>query len=187
VSQTAATQRFSVTNNVVLLIIYTFMGACLLVASILALTQPLPYAENPLLMKVTMGWLGFPLAVALIALNVRKILTRRDAIVVDERGITDHTGGMAPGFISWDDLEEVFLLKLKDDTYLCAVPRDYNAWCTQLSTRQRRLAQANVDAGFAPIRIQFKKVTDTYTAQDGLCAVRRFHPEKVTRVRKPKY
>lgn len=186
-SQTNATERFSVTNNIVLLIIYTFMGACLLLASILVLTQPLPYAENPLLMKVAMGWFGFPLAIAFMALNVRKILTRRDAIVVDELGITDRTDGMASGFISWDDIEEVFLLKLKDDTYLCAVPQDYDAWRTQLGARQRRLAQANVDAGFAPIRIQFKKVTDVYTAQDGLCAVRRFHPEKITRVRKPKY
>ena len=41
--------------------------------------------------------------------------------------------------------------------------------------------------GFAPIRIQFKKANDKYTAQDGLAAVRRFAPEKITRIRKPKY
>ena len=52
---------------------------------------------------------------------------------------------------------------------------------------QARLAQANKDMGFAPIRIQFKKANDKYTAQDGLAAVRRFAPEKISRIRKPKY
>lgn len=56
-----------------------------------------------------------------------------------------------------------------------------------LGRAPRRLAQANLDAGFAPIRIQFKKATERLTAADGLAAVRHFCPEKVSKVRKPKY
>lgn len=167
--------------------IYTFMGVCLLVAGVLALTQPLPHADNPIFLRVTLGGLGTPFAIWLIVSNVRKIHQKRNAIVIDESGITDNTGSMAPGFIPWDEIADVHLLKLKDDTYLCATPTNYEAWSSRLGRGQRRLAQANLDAGFAPIRIQFKKVTERFDAADGLSAVRGFHPEKVSKVRKPKY
>lgn len=167
--------------------IYLFMGVCLFAAGMLALTQPLPHADNPMFLRVTLGGLGVPFSVWLIASNARKIYLKRNAIVIDEHGITDNTGSMAPGFVAWDEIEDVHLLKLKDDTYLCATPTDYVSWSARLRRGQRRLAQANLDAGFAPIRIQFKKATERYTAADGLAAVRRFHPEKVSKVRKPKY
>lgn len=186
-AQERSTAEFTVTGNVVLPALYIFMGACLAVGALLVISQPLPFAENPILMKVTMGYLGLPVSIAIIALNVRKITTRREAIRIDERGITDRTGALASGFTPWDEISEVYLLKLKDDSFLCAVPSDYEAWLGRLSTRQRRLATANSDAGFSPIRIQFKLVTDKASAQDGINAVRRIRPDKVTRVRKPKY
>lgn len=167
--------------------IYMFMGLCLLVAAVLALTQPLPHADNPMFLRVTLGGLGLPCSIWLIVSNIRKIYLKRNAIVIDERGIADNTGSMAPGLIPWDEIADVHLLKLKDNTYLCAAPVDYDAWAAHLRRGQRRLAQANLDAGFAPIRIQFKKATERYTAADGLVAVKRFHPEKVSKVRKPKY
>lgn len=186
-SQPKNPEKLSVNNNLVLLAIYAFMGLCLLLGSVLVLTQPLPYADNPLLMKVTMGYVGFPLSLGIIVVSVRKMIMRKDAILIDERGITDHTSGLSSGFTAWEDIKEIFLLKLKDDSFLCALPADYDAWYARLSKSQQRLAQANVDAGFAPIRIQFKKITDKYHAQDGLAVCRRFHPEKIGRVRKPKY
>lgn len=167
--------------------IYCFMSICLLAAALLALTQPLPHADNPLLLKIFLGGCGLACSVWLFTSNIRKILSQRSAIIIDENGITDNTGSMAPGFIAWDDVADVYLLKLKDDTFLCAIPEDYDAWSSKLSKRARRLAQANRDAGFAPIRIQFKKVTERYTAQDGLATVRALHPEKISRVRKPRY
>ena len=110
-----------------------------------------------------------------------------DVSGIDESGITDNTDSMGSGFTPWEQISEVFLLRLKDDTYLCAVPTDYDSWASTRNRRQARLAQANKDMGFAPIRIQFKKANDKYTAQDGLAAVRRFAPEKISRIRKPKY
>ena len=180
-------EKLSINANVVLLASYLFMGVCLLAGAILVLTQPIPYAENPTIMKVGMGWVMLPVSAFIIGSNITKIAKRRNAIVIDERGITDNTDSMGSGFTPWDQISEVFLLKLKDDTYLCAVPNDYDAWVCTRNRRQARLAQANKDMGFAPIRIQFKKASDRYHAQDGLAAVKRFHPEKVTRVRKPKY
>lgn len=180
-------ERLSITSNVVLLGSYLFMGVCLFAGAILVLTQPLPFAENPLVMKVGMGWLMVPVSLFIICSNITKIVKRRNAIVIDENGITDNTDSMGSGFTPWDQISEVFLLKLKDDTYLCAVPVDYDSWVSARNRRQARLALANKDMGFAPIRIQFKKANDRYTAADGLAAVKRFHPEKATRIRKPKY
>lgn len=183
----ASSERLVVRNKVFLPVIWGLMGLCLLVASILALTQPIPHADNPLLLRLATGVLGLPASLFIVFMNARKVFSRRYAVLIDERGITDNTGGLASGFTPWEEIAEVFLLKLKDDTYLCAVPVDYEAWSSHLNGRQRRLAQANLDAGFAPIRIQFKKVSERVTAQDGLATARRFQPKKITRVRKPKY
>ena len=201
--ENTATERLSITANVVLLGSYLFMGVCLLAGAILVLTQPLPFAENPMVMKVGMGWVMIPVSLFIICSNIIKIVRRRNAIVIDENGITDNTDSMGSGFTPWEQISEVFLLRLKDDTYLCAVPTDYDSWASTRNRRQARLAQANKDMGFAPvlfclgqahkdkgvapIRIQFKKANDKYTAQDGLAAVRRFAPEKISRIRKPKY
>ena len=185
--ENTATERLSITANVVLLGSYLFMGVCLLAGAILVLTQPLPFAENPMVMKVGMGWVMIPVSLFIICSNIIKIARRRNAIVIDESGITDNTDSMGSGFTPWEQISEVFLLRLKDDTYLCAVPTYYDSWASTRNRRQARLAQANKDMGFAPIRIQFKKANDKYTAQDGLAAVRRFAPEKISRIRKPKY
>ena len=120
--ENTATERLSITANVVLLGSYLFMGVCLLAGAILVLTQPLPFAENPMIMKVGMGWVMIPVSLFIICSNIIKIVRRRNAIVIDESGITDNTDSMGSGFTPWGQISEVFLLRLKDDTYLCAVP-----------------------------------------------------------------
>lgn len=174
-------------NPIVLHLILIFMGVCLFVAALLAAFAPLPYAENPLVMRVGMGYLGLPASVILIGMNVHKLVNRRNAIRIDEDGITDNTTALSSGFTPWDQISEVFLLRLKSDDYLCAVPADYDSWFANLSKRQQRLAQANLDAGFAPIRIQFKKVSDRVTSKEGVAFVKKLKPKKVTRIRKPRY
>ena len=179
--------RLEIRNSIARHLILIFMGACLFVAAALAAFAPLPYADNELVMRVGMGYLGLPLSVALVAFNLRKVISRRCALLIDEAGITDHTTALSSGFTAWEDISEVFLLRLKGDDYLCAVPVDYEAWLAGKSAAQRKLAEANVDAGFAPIRIQFKKVTDRVSSKEGVAFVKRLRPKIVTHVRKPKY
>lgn len=176
-----------VRNPIVLHILIIFMGVCLLVAALLAAFAPLPYAENPMVMRIGMGYCGIPVALGLIYMNVRKLVHRRNAIRIDAEGITDNTSALSSGFTPWDDISEVFLLRLKNDDYLCAIPSDFDTWYAKLSKRQQKLAQANLDAGFAPIRIQFKKVTDRVSSKDGVAFVKKLMPKKVTRIRKPRY
>lgn len=100
-------------NPIVLHIILIFMGLCLLVAALLAAFAPLPYAENPMFMRIGMGYCGIPFSIALIYLNIHKIIHRRNAIRIDKNGITDNTTSLSSGFTSWDNIAEVFLLRLK--------------------------------------------------------------------------
>ncbi|MDY2777263.1 MAG: STM3941 family protein [Collinsella sp.] len=174
-------------NPIVMHLILILMGLCLFTAALLAAFAPLPHAENPLVMRIGMGYLGLPVSCGIILLNIHKILHRRSAIRIDKQGITDNTSLLSSGFTPWDEISEVFLLRLKSDDYLCAVPVDYEAWYSKLSKRQKGLAQANVDAGFAPIRIQFKKVSDRVTSKEGVSFVKKIVPKKVSRIRKPRY
>lgn len=179
--------RLDVRFNIVLHLILIFCGACMLCAAVLAAFAPIPYAENPLLVRIGMGYCGIPASLALIGINLRKVLFRRSAVRIDEDGITDHTSAFSSGFTSWDDLREVYLLRLKNDDFLCAEPLDYDAWFAKLTKQQQRLASANRDLGFAPIRIQFRKVSDHVSSKDGVSFCKRIKPKKVGAVRKPRY
>ena len=176
-----------VRNNVFRHITIIFMGLCLGLCSVLAITQPLPFAENELLMRIWMGYLGLPVSITLVAFNVWRIVSRPYAIIINDAGITDYTTALSSGFTPWDEISSVFLLRLKSDDFLCALPADYEKWLEERTPRARKLATANVESGFAPIRIQFKKASDTVTAQDGLKAVRQLKPQLVTKTRKPRY
>lgn len=177
---------FAVNNDVIIHLLLIFMGICILTAAILAATQELPYAPNPALMKYTTGYLGVPFAILFIAYNIHRIVNRHNAILIDESGITDHTTSFSAGFIAWDDIKEVYLLRLHDDDYMCVVPANFDTWYASLNKRQQRLAKANMDAGFAPIRIQFKKVTEKVKSKEGVAFCKKIQPKKVTHVRKPK-
>lgn len=189
-SDTAAaisTHSLSIKNNVVRHLIMTLCGACLLAAALLAAFAPLPYADNEIMLRIGVGYIGIPVAVGIIYINLNHILHRREAILIDEQGITDRSNALASGFTPWDQISEVYLLQLKSDDFLCVEPLNFDAWHEGLTKAQKRLAEANKDAGFAPIRIQFKKVSDTVTSKDGLKCVKRIAPKKVTRTRKPRY
>lgn len=179
--------RLEVRYGIALPLILVFCGLCLLLSAALAAFAPIPYAENPLLTRVVMGYCGLPISIALIAFNLRKVISRRWAILIDERGITDFSSALSSGFTPWDEIEEVYLLRLKNDDFLCAEPIDYDSWFAKLSSRQQRLATANKDAGFAPIRIQFRKVSDHVTSKEGVAFCKKIAPKKVGRVRKPRY
>lgn len=164
-----------------------FMGACLLIAAIAAAFAPLPSVENELMTRIFMGYLGLPVSCGIIAFNVWSLAHRRNALVIDGRGITDNTTALSSGHTSWEQISEVYVLRLKDGDFLCAVPTDYDAWLAARTKGQRMLAQANHDSGFAPIRIQFAKVAGGVTAPDALAVVKRIRPGVVTRTRKPRY
>lgn len=185
-TETVTEDRLAVKFDVFRQISLIFMGCCLLAAAILAATQPLPYANDPTLMKYTTGYIGIPLAIGIIAYNAWKLFFRRYAILIDEKGITDHTSLLSPGFIAWDDIKEVYLLRIGDDDFLCVVPNDLDAWLARLSKRQQRLARANMDMGYAPMRIQFKKASERLKSQEGVAFCKKIHPKKVTHVRKIK-
>lgn len=163
------------------------MGVCLLVAALLAIAYPLPYAENETWMRISFGGFGIPLSLWLLVVNVRNLTTRSMAIRIDERGILDESSWMSPGFIAWDDVSDVYLLHLKNGSYICVQPKDEQAWLATLGSRQQRLAKANEDIGFAPIRVQFAAVTASLTSEDGLAVIKGLHPELVRRARSPKY
>lgn len=176
-----------VKRNAVKYIALIFMGICLFVAALLCIFAPLPYADNELMMRIGMGYLGLPVSISLIAFNGYALIVKRKAIIIDDRGITDYTSSMSSGFTPWDQIENVYLLRLKSSDYLCADPVNLDEWMQKLTKRQARLAQANIDLGFSPIRIQFISVTDAVSAKEGVSFVKTLQGKKVSHVRKPHY
>jgi hypothetical protein len=164
-----------------------FMAVCLLVAAILAVTSPLPYAQDELWMRASLGILGIPAALALLYINVRKLTSKKYAVRIDESGILDESSAMSPGFVPWGDIADVYLLRLKSGDFLCIQPKDVEAWVAGLPKSSQRLANANTDMGYAPMRVQIEELSKAHTCEEAVSVIKGLHPELVRKMKKPKY
>lgn len=161
-----------------------FMAVCMSVAAVLALTAPeLPGTDNPTWMRIGMGVFGLPFSIGLLVFEIRRIFFDRYIFRIDEQGILDRSSAMAPGFVSWDAIQDVYLLTVQDNEFLCIDFNDREAWVGSLSKRRQRLAKANMDMGYAPMRVQFAAFTNVYGVRDALDVVKTLHPELLRRKR----
>jgi hypothetical protein len=87
---------------------------------------------------------------------------------------------MSPGFISWDIVESAYILELGHNTYIAIDVKDPDSFMAGLSKRQARLAKANMESGFSPIRIQLATVSEDTTTADAFKVIKKLHP-KLTR------
>lgn len=157
------------------------MSLCFVLATFLALTQPLPHAENPLLLKISMGYIGFPCAIAFCGNILSKLCFKKYVFILSTQGIYDATNAFSSGFIAWEDINHIYAYQDTHDTYLCIEPSS-KTWTNSLPKKAKILAQANIDAGFSPIRIQLPHhKRNVYTVNDLIEIINTIHPEKITK------
>lgn len=152
-----------------------FMGVCLTVAGVLALFAPLQ-VEDAFSIRLWMGGFGTAMGIGVTAWSLYRLLVQPYLLAIDENGIVDNSNWMSPGRISWDQVRDAYILELGHNTYLCLDLEDPQGFLAALPKRRQKLMEANMQSGFAPIRIQLASVPGGYTCKDALDVVRRLHP-----------
>lgn len=163
-----------------------FMGACVALAGALALFAPLAPGQDELSVRLWMGVAGLPLGAAVLLWSLDRLVRRPELLAIDGRGIRDRSNWMSPGEICWDDVSAAYVLEMGANSYLCLELADVEGFSARLNGRQRKLLEANVTTGFAPVRIQLASVPGGHTSEDALAVVRRLHPELVRGKKKVK-
>lgn len=163
-----------------------FMGTCVALAGALALFAPLAPGQDELSVRLWMGVAGLPLGAAVLLWSLDRLVRRPELLAIDGRGIRDRSNWMSPGEIGWYDVSAAYVLEMGANSYLCLELADVEGFSARLNGRQRKLLEANVTTGFAPVRIQLASVPGGHTSEDALAVVRRLHPELVRGKKKVK-
>lgn len=152
-----------------------FMGVCLTVAGALALFAPLQ-VEDALSTRIWMGGFGTAIGIGITAWSIYRLRVQPYLLSIDEHGIVDNSNWMSPGLIEWDQVRDAYILELGHNSYLCVDLEDPHGFLKSLPRRRQKLMEANLQSGFAPVRIQLAAMPGGYTCKDALDVVHTLHP-----------
>lgn len=83
----------------------------------------------------------------------KRIFTSHSLLIVDEQGMTDHSSALALGFVPWEDIENVQLRHMLNQTFISVSVKDQEAYLAKMSTLQRNATKANLKMGYPLINI----------------------------------
>lgn len=84
---------------------------------------------------------------------IKRIFTSYSLLIVDEQGMTDHSSALALGFVPWEDIENVQLRHMLNQTFISVSVKDQEAYLAKMSTLQRNATKANLKMGYPLINI----------------------------------
>lgn len=84
---------------------------------------------------------------------IKRLFTNHSLLIVDEQGMTDHSSALALGFVPWEDIENVQLRHMLNQTFISVSVKDQEAYLAKMSTLQRNATKANLKMGYPLINI----------------------------------
>ena len=83
----------------------------------------------------------------------KRIFTSHSLLIIDEQGMTDNSSALALGFIPWEDIENVQLRHMLNQTFISVSVKDQEAYLAKMSTLQRNATKANLKMDYPLINI----------------------------------
>ncbi len=117
-----------------------------------------PTGNNFLLQSPTIVLLvGFVAIIffGLIAvLIVRKLKDDKPGLIINQDGIADNSGGMSPGIIKWEDLEQISVLKISGQKIIMLMVKNPQEYIDrETSLLKRKTMQLNFKTYDSPLSI----------------------------------
>ena len=83
----------------------------------------------------------------------KRLFTSHSLLIVDDQGMTDNSSALALGFVPWEDIENVQLRHMLNQTFISVSVKDQEAYLAKMSTLQRNATKANLKMGYPLINI----------------------------------
>lgn len=104
------------------------------------------------------GWIGMVFfGLGLIVIPARFRQSNIPQMEFTAEGIHEHLQGF--GFISWDDITDIFVWRTQNVRILCLNTVDQNHFVSRLSPVRQKAAQANLAVGASAITLNFSGLT----------------------------
>jgi hypothetical protein len=138
-------------SDLKILLILAGSIAFICVACWLATTGHVRHVTHGKMLVIT--YVGIPFFSLCGIAAIVRLLDRRPALVVDDRGITNHASFFAAGAIPWADIDRLEKVIFSGQEMIAVHLKDVDAFTRTLSLPKRLFMRANVKAGYAPISI----------------------------------
>jgi hypothetical protein len=99
---------------------------------------------DPMVVHAT-GWFGFLFFGATGAFAAVKYFDTRPGLVFDQRGITDHSSGLAIGFVPWHDVAGVKEYEVMNQPMMIVLLKDQQRYLERIHPLLRWIARMNVN------------------------------------------
>ncbi|HEY6241680.1 MAG TPA: STM3941 family protein, partial [Burkholderiales bacterium] len=87
--------------------------------------------------------IAIPFSVILGALVFPRLCSRKPALIIDEKGITDNASGMSVGFVPWDDITGTGIAVFRKRRFLGISVRNPEEYLAKAGRLKRMLMKAN--------------------------------------------
>ena len=84
---------------------------------------------------------------------VKSIFNNQPLLMVDQHGITDHSSALALGFVPWQDIENIQLRHMLNQTFISVSVKDQEVYLAKMSSLQRNASKTNLKMGYPLINI----------------------------------
>gem|GEM_PF-3924129 len=141
------------------------------------------YEEDRLLALIVafIGAVGFAMISLLV---IRQMMTDRYLLVVDGQGFHDFSSANSPRYITieWDNVASVSLKTIIDQPILAVVLKDDKVLFDEMTSAQKKAAEANSVMGFGAVAINCKLAKDA-TPEELLDLFNHYLKERVEQVK----
>jgi hypothetical protein len=89
------------------------------------------------------AWICIPFSIIVGAFAFSRLCSKKPALIIDEKGITDNASWMAAGFVPWGDITGVGLAKFRKRQFLGITVRNSEQYLTKAGRLKRVLMNSN--------------------------------------------
>lgn len=85
--------------------------------------------------------------------TLKRIGAKNPVLLVNAKGITDNTSAMSLGFMPWEEIKEISLLKISGEEFIAFSLENEESYLKKISAKKRILIQANKKLGYKTVCI----------------------------------
>src|SRR5207244_7221356 len=89
------------------------------------------------------AWICIPFSIIVGALAFSRLCSKKPALVIDEKGITDNASWIAAGFVPWDDITGAGIAKFRRKQFLGIAVRNPEQYLAKAGRLKRMLMKTN--------------------------------------------
>ena len=136
-------------------LLMTFIGILMFCASLYCIWMPYTIIR-------IVGIIGALFFGACLCFVIKRLFRPKNILEINANGFIDNSSAIAPGFVHWKDVKEIYLSSIASQEFISVTLNDFDKFLQQLPPAKRMAVSANVKLSYAPIQINLNSASANY-------------------------